>query len=106
LVFRGLERIEADLSAYIAVSKFNESVVDSFCCIRRYMRDTNLVVDRSEAGRKGAKKRWAGKTIAQKKAETEKAREAAHNYWASMTPEQRSEMMKERAKKRKPRKKL
>jgi hypothetical protein len=50
------------------------------------------------------KKRWEGKTAEDKKAGTAKARQATRHYWASMTPEQRSEEMKRRAAKRRKRK--
>ena len=60
-----------------------------------------LPVDTREAGRRGAKKRWANKSVADKKAATEPAHQGARAYWASMTKEERSAEMKRRAAKRK-----
>jgi hypothetical protein len=51
--------------------------------------------------RRMREKRWKGKTAEEKKAGTGPARDALRDYWAKMTPEERSAEMKRRAEKRK-----
>jgi hypothetical protein len=50
--------------------------------------------------RRARKKRWAGKTAAEKKAT---ASHAGKSFWAKLTPEERSAEMRRRAAKRKKR---
>jgi hypothetical protein len=54
-------------------------------------------MDTKDAGAKGARERWKGKTKAEKSAT---AAHASRAYWDSMSPEERSAEMKRRAKKR------
>jgi hypothetical protein len=56
------------------------------------------MVDLAEHLKKARKKRWAGKTKAEKSAT---ASHAVTAYWAKLTPEERSTEMKRRAAKRK-----